>query len=346
MYMNRQRIVVAMSGGVDSSVTAKMMSDKYEVIGVTLRLHEYKHARNGCAEENIRDAKDVADKIGIRHYVLDRRQSFKEIVLKEFGEQYQKGMTPSPCITCNKTMKFGHLLRYAKEIGALGVATGHYVRKTEGVCAELHTAVDPVRDQSYFLFHLSQEELDYLMFPLGALDKKEIRKYAKAHDLCVAEKPDSQDICFVPEGEKYHQVVERLTGDSGQPGNILDKNGKVLGQHRGISHYTVGQRKGLGLADGPWFVMKIDPASNQVIVDRDVSISGVSFGRTSWLEEPSADEVVKVKVRASHEPIEARWDPHSKRMNFLQPQRGGASPGQTCSVYRGTRVLGGGWIAA
>src|ERR1700675_4973471 len=249
------RIVVAMSGGVDSSVTAALLVEQgFDVIGITLQLYDQGAAagRPGscCAGQDIRDAARVAERLGIPHYVLDYEARFRKSVIEDFADSYRRGETPVPCIRCNERVKFRDLLATARDLGASALATGHYVRRVPGPDGpELHRAADTVRDQSYFLYRTTPAELDFLRFPLGGLAKDETRALARDLGLLVAEKPDSQDICFVPQGS-YAALVERLRPEAGEPGEIVDRSGRVLGRHRGIAHFTVGQRKGLGLSAG------------------------------------------------------------------------------------------------
>lgn len=350
------RIVVAMSGGVDSSVTAGLMVEAgYDVVGVTLQLYDHGEAvqKKGacCAGQDIYDAKRVADRLGISHYVLDYETRFREQVMDDFADTYLRGETPIPCVRCNQTVKFKDLLGTAKDLGADAMVTGHYVRRVMGDAgAELHRAVDRSKDQSYFLFATTRGQLDFLRFPLGGMDKSETRKHAQRFDLPVAEKPESQDICFVPNGS-YASVVERMRPGALDPGDIVDMSGNVLGQHDGIINFTVGQRRGLGVAVGdPLYVVKIDPDQKQVIVGPKgaLMVPEIDVVDLNWLdlsELSDAPKPVSVKVRSTTEPVGAKITKRDDRttVTFDQPQEG-VAPGQACVVYDGDRVLGGGWI--
>lgn len=355
------RVVVAMSGGVDSSVTAALMVEAgYEVIGVTLQLYDHGAAvsRKGacCAGQDIYDARAVAARLDIPHYVLDYESLFREAVIDDFADSYLRGETPIPCVRCNQTVKFRDLLATAKDLGADALATGHYVRrKMTAAGPALLRAVDAGRDQSYFLFATTPEQLDYLRFPLGGLDKAETRDHAARFDLPVAEKPDSQDICFVPEGN-YARIVEKLRPEAHDPGDIVGMDGTVLGRHEGIINYTIGQRRGLGLGgqpegEEPLYVVRLDPASRRVVVGprRALGMETVSIGSLNWLdgESPAGEGVdCAVKLRSTMDPVPARLMPTcggDAEILLKEPQFG-ISPGQACVVYRGDRVLGGGWI--
>src|SRR5690242_9829130 len=293
------RIVAAMSGGVDSSVAAALLKRQgYEVVGITLQLYpeEKTPARKGacCAGADIYDAKRVAEKLAIPHYVLDYESRFRKKVIEDFADAYARGETPIPCVRCNERVKFADLMETARELGAEALATGHYVRRVEGPDgAELHAAADAGRDQSYFLFATSKAQLDFLRFPLGDMEKREVRAIAAELGLVTADKPDSQDICFVPSG-RYTTIIDRMRPDAARPGEIVDQSGAVLGRHDGITGFTVGQRKGLGLSgnEEPLFVLKLDAAKAQVVVGpRSALVSSViTLKDVNWLTphaEPS-----------------------------------------------------------
>lgn len=356
------RVVAAMSGGVDSSVVAAMLkAEGYDVIGITLQLYDHGAAieKKGacCAGQDIHDARNVADQIGIPHYVLDYESRFREQVMEDFADTYLAGSTPIPCIRCNQTVKFSDLLRTAKELGADCLATGHYIRRTDGEDGpELHRAADASRDQSYFLFATTREQLDYIRFPLGGLPKTEVRELADRFNLPVAAKPDSQDICFVPEGS-YAKVVEKLRPGSGRGGDIVHLDGRVLGNHEGVIHYTIGQRRGLNVAVGePLFVVKIDAPHRRVIVGPREALmtSGLLLEELNWLGagtlEAAADAgaAVLVRVRSTRPPVPGRlgWQGDIPVIWFDQPEEGVAR-GQAAVLYDPdgtTRILGGGFI--
>jgi tRNA-specific 2-thiouridylase len=346
-----RRIVVAMSGGVDSSVVAALAARTgAETIGVTLQLYDHGEAvgRAGacCAGRDIRDARAVCDRLGIAHYVFDHETSFREQVIDDFADEYLAGRTPIPCVKCNMGPKFTDLFAMARQLGADCLATGHYVRRIVGPHgAELHRAVDPARDQSYFLFATTREQLDFLRFPLGGMPKAEVRALAAELGLGVAAKPDSQDICFVPDGD-YAGLVRKLRPEAGEGGDIVHVDGRVLGRHRGLVHYTVGQRRGLeigGLAE-PLYVVRLDPAAKRVIVGprAALAVAAARIEGVNWLGEES-DGPMTVKVRSLAKPVPARLD--GDRVVFAAPEYG-VAPGQAAVLYAGDRVLGGGWIAA
>ena len=356
------RVVVAMSGGVDSSVVAaELKREGYDVVGVTLQLYDHGAAlaKKGacCAGRDIHDARNVADDMGFPHYVLDYESHFRESVIDEFADAYLAGATPVPCIRCNERVKFRDLMDTARDLGADCMATGHYIQRKMGPAgAELHRAADPVRDQSYFLFSTTREQLEFLRFPLGHLETKaETRALAARHGLSVADKPDSQDICFVPDGD-YARVIEKLRPGAADPGEIVDLEGRVLGQHRGIIHYTIGQRRGLGiggLAD-PLYVVRLDPSMRRVIVGPKAALATrtVPVREINWLgDEPftaRAEWEMSVKLRSTRPPAPALIRPLSDteaEVELLTPEEG-ISPGQACVFYapEGSRVFGGGWI--
>lgn len=346
------RIVVAMSGGVDSSVVAALVAAAgYETIGVTLQLYDHGTAigKTGacCAGSDIHDARRVAETLGIPHYVLDYESAFRSSVIDDFADAYVMGRTPVPCITCNQTVKFRDLLAVARDLGADALATGHYVRRLNGPAgAELYRAVDPARDQSYFLYATTSDQLDYLRFPLGAMDKNTVREHARRLRLGVANKPDSQDICFVPSGD-YAAVVRTLRPEAAEPGEIVDLSGRVLGQHDGIVNYTVGQRRGLqlgGLA-APLYVVALDAALHRVVVGPRAALAAAAavLKDINWLggDAPDTRAELTAKVRSMAKPSAARFD--GKTVRFESPEYG-VAPGQACVLYIGERVLGGGRI--
>lgn len=359
---SQTRVVVAMSGGVDSSVVAaELAAEGYDVVGVTLQLYDHGAAlaRKGacCAGRDIHDARRVAEALGFPHYVLDYENRFREAVIDEFAESYLAGATPVPCIRCNERVKFRDLMETARDLDADCMATGHYIRREMGPHgAELHMAADPARDQSYFLFSTTQAQLDFLRFPLGGLaSKAETRALAVKHGLAVADKPDSQDICFVPNGD-YAAVIEKLRPGAADPGEIVDMQGRSLGTHRGVIHYTIGQRRGLGiggLAD-PLYVVRLDPDTRQVVVGPKEALSRriVPVREINWLGDApfqaQAEWPMRVRIRSTRPPAEAvlrPTGPDTAEVELLTPEEG-VSPGQACVFYapEGTRVMGGGWI--
>ncbi len=356
------RVVVAMSGGVDSSVVAAVLKDEgYDVVGVTLQLYDHGAAlaKKGacCAGRDIHDARRVAETMGFPHYVLDYENTFREAVIEEFADAYLAGATPVPCIRCNERVKFKDLLATAKDLEADCMATGHYIQRKIGALGpELHAAADATRDQSYFLFSTTSDQLSYLRFPLGHLaSKADTRALAAKYGLPVADKPDSQDICFVPNGN-YAAVIEKLRPGAADPGEIVDLEGRVLGCHRGVIHYTIGQRKGLGIGGlgDPLYVVRLDPESRRVIVGPKEALATriIPVREINWLGDAPFDSAaewhVHVKVRSTRPPRPAVIRPLSAteaEVELLDPEDG-ISAGQACVFYApvGSRVLGGGWV--
>jgi tRNA-specific 2-thiouridylase len=349
-------IVVAMSGGVDSSTVAAMLHDEgYKIIGITLQLYNNgaNISKKGacCAGQDIYDAKMVADRLGVPHYVLDYETKFQESVINDFADSYIRGETPLPCAKCNQSVKFKDLLEMAKDLGAHGLATGHYVRKINGKNgSELHIGIDPQKDQSYFLFSTTQAQLDYLHFPLGHFTKEETRNMAQKFGLAIADKPDSQDICFVPNGN-YRDIISKLKPGALHKGKIIHIAGFELGTHDGIMNYTIGQRRGLGISfSDPLYVIKIDPELNIVYVGPESALDSTQFiiKEVNWLDsnELVGGMEVSVKIRSTRKATIARIhkiDQGRILVKLLSPEQA-VSPGQACVIYDHERMIGGGWI--
>lgn len=354
-----RRAVVAMSGGVDSSVTAGVLADAgWEVVGLTMQLTDHGQATPGgrtcCAGQDIHDARRVADRLGVPHYVLDYEGAFRRDVMDRFADSYVRGETPVPCVLCNQTVKFRDLLGAARDLGADVLATGHYVRRRVGPDgAELWRGAEAGKDQSYFLFATTRDQLDRLRFPLGGLDKARTRALAARYGLAVADKAESQDICFVPGGD-YARVVERLRPGALEPGDIVDTEGRVLGRHAGIIHYTVGQRRGLAIGGTaePMYVLRLDPVRHRVVVGPKAALGRTVFTirAVNWLGAgaamPAEGVRVRVKIRNTFDPVPATVAPlaDDRAAVTLDDPARGISPGQACVFYDDARVLGGGWI--
>jgi tRNA-specific 2-thiouridylase len=343
-------IVVAMSGGVDSSVVAALAARSgARVVGVTLQLYDHGEAvkRSGscCAGQDIYDAKTVCDRLAIPHYVLDYESRFRTGVIDKFADEYAMGRTPVPCSLCNQGVKFVDLIAFARELGADCLATGHYVRRVERQGrVELWKGRDPGRDQSYFLYGTTRDQLDFLRFPLGDLPKSETRRLAAEEGLIVADKPDSQDICFVPDGD-YASLVKKLRPETAAPGEIVDLSGRTLGEHQGVVHFTIGQRRGIeiGGQKEPLYVVRIEPETRRLFVGprRALAVGAASVEGVNWIGEDQ--RAVAAKVRSLAQPVEARWD--GQRIAFAQSEYG-VAPGQSAVFYEGERLLGGGTIVA
>ena len=348
------RVVAAMSGGVDSSVVAGLLAEAgHEVIGVTLQLSEGTAGRRGscCAGRDIHDARDVADRLGIPHYVIDAQARFRSAVIADFADSYAEGRTPVPCVRCNQSVKFTDLLGLAQDLGADAMATGHYVQRIDGADGpELHRAADPARDQSWFLFATTRAQLAFTRFPLGAMpDKAAVRAHAARMGLLVADKPDSQDLCFVPDRD-YAAAVQRLRPDADAPGEIVAQDGRVLGRHAGVARFTVGQGKGLGDAsfDGGvrQAVLSVEARSRRIVVGpRGAGRTRVRLHEVNWLA-PASDRrcLVKLRAREAAHPASVRITEGGAEVDLDTPVP--AAPGQACVFYDGDRVLGGGFIRA
>ncbi len=356
------RVVAAMSGGVDSSVVAAVLHRAgYEVVGMTLQLYDHGEAihRKGacCAGQDIHDARRVAEAMGFAHYVLDYETRFREAVIEDFADTYLAGSTPIPCVRCNQSVKFADLLATSKQLGADALVTGHYIRREKsGNRSELRRAADAGKDQSYFLFATTDEQLDYLRFPLGHLEKDQVRQLAAAMGLVVAAKPDSQDICFVPDGD-YASVVEKVRPGASRPGEIVHIDGRVLGTHEGVLRYTVGQRRGLGIAAGdPLYVIRLDADNAQVIVGprEALKVRRITLTEPNWIGDGDLAEAdgtaIGVKVRSTRPPAPAVLEVSDDGVFVLLDEgEEGVAPGQACVFYSTPdhdRVLGGGWIKA
>lgn len=356
------RVVVAMSGGVDSSVAAALLHEEgYDVVGVTLQLYDHGAAtaqsKTCCAGQDIHDARRVAESRGFPHYVLNYESNFREAVIDDFADSYLRGETPIPCVRCNQTVKFQDLLKVAHDLGAECMVTGHYIKRVvnDNGTAELHRAHDHVKDQSYFLFATTQEQLDFLRFPLGGWSKEITRAHAERLGLITADKPDSQDICFVPDGD-YAKVVKKVRPEAETPGEIVHMDGRVVGEHKGIVHYTIGQRRGLKIGGGvsennaPLYVIRLDPVENQVIVGPKDALARrvIEIEDCNWLmETPKGTKIpVGLKFRSVMNPIDAMLEVHdgTKATLYLDTPQYGIAPGQAAVTYNGDRLLGGGWI--
>lgn len=356
--LKSKRIVVAMSGGVDSSVVAALAAATgAETIGITLQLYDHGEAVNRagscCAGQDIRDARAVADRLGIAHYVFDHESRFRESVVDNFADEYMAGRTPIPCVQCNMGVKFTDLLKMAHDLGADCLATGHYVRRyaaQDGI-SQLHRALDPARDQSYFLFGTTDAQMDFLRFPLGGMPKAMVREIAQKMGLAVATKPDSQDICFVPDGD-YAKIVRKVRPDADDDGEIVHIDGRIMGRHRGLIHYTVGQRRGLDIGGQPepLYVIRLDAKTKRVYIGpkQALAVRGAIVTDWNWigctpeqLQHDMDDEPLTAKVRSLARPVHVRLE--NGTLLFANPEYG-VAPGQAAVLYKGERVMGGGWI--
>ena len=355
------RVVVAMSGGVDSSVAAALLHEQgYDVVGVTLQLYDHGAAvaksKTCCAGQDIYDARKVAEERGFPHYVLNYESKFRESVIDDFADSYMRGETPIPCVQCNQTVKFRDLLKVAHDLGADCMATGHYIQRKENIegKAELHRAIDPRKDQSYFLFATTQEQLDYLRFPLGGWSKDITREHAERLGLVTADKPDSQDICFVPNGD-YASVVKKVRPEAEKPGDIVDQSGNILGTHKGIVHYTIGQRRGIGIGGGvsennaPFFVIGVNAERNEIIVGPKEALARdiIHVQNCNWLMPELSEGInVDLKFRSVMKPVKATLKANNdgSAQIILRDAQFGIAPGQAAVAYLGDRVIGGGWI--